>query len=244
VNRSHDSLKFSILTATHNCFYFVADCIRSVISQRYDNWEMIIVDDCSTDKTFNKVSQLAATDTRIKAIRNKKRLYCGANYKKILSMASGDICGVLDGDDMLSPVSVKMLVQYYLDNPEIDFIWTNHVWFNKNMTRHKKGISSTPKRGSIYKSEDGLKHVYSHWRTFRTKLRDRGTLFNDKLRCAVDKDLGYTLEELGRGAYLNEPVYHYRYHPLNMSHGSNQKQTWREIRKLHKNKKRFESIVL
>ncbi len=236
--------KFTVLTSTRNGLPFVGQCIRSVLNQSYDNWEMIIGDDASFDRTYERACEISSKHSNITVIKNKKRLYCGANYKHLLSQATGDICGVLDGDDVLPHDSIKTIVGYYMEHPDIDFIWTNHLWFNKDMSRHRKGISSGPKKGTIFDTEKGLLHVYSHWRTFRTKLKDSGSLFNPSLKCSVDKDLGYTLEERGKGAFLNQPLYHYRYHPANMSHNSVQKQVWRKIRKLHLNKKRYESIEL
>lgn len=233
--------KFSILTATCNQADYIADCIQSVIDQKHDDWEMIIVDDCSKDNTF-KIAQEFSSD-RIKVYRNEKKLYCGMNYSKILSLATGEYCGVLDGDDKLTKDAMSTVVKRYRRNPDVDFIWTEHMWGNTKMDKFRNGLSRHAKRRTIYDSEGAsLKHVYSHWRTFRTYMRDRGQLFRD-LKCTVDKDLGYTLEELGQGAFLRRPLYLYRYHPKNMSHNSSQKAMWKEIRKYHKNKTRRYRIV-
>lgn len=235
--------KFSVLTATHNCLPYVGKCIRSVLAQTSSDWEMIIVDDCSTDRTFDRACEIADKHPNIHVYRNEKRLYCGSNYKKMLDMAKGTYCGVLDGDDTLVPHAVATIIEQYEKNPDVDFIWTKHVWWNTDMSRNRPGISSAPKNGTIYDSEGGMRHVYSHWRTFKTELRDKITLFNN-LKCVVDKNLGYMLEQVGNGGFYPKALYNYRYHKANMSHNSSQKAMWREIRRLNKSKNRFKSRVL
>lgn len=215
--------------------------MKSVLSQTYTNWEMIISDDCSTDETFKILSSF--NDPRLIIQQNPSRLYCGANYAKMLNMATGKYCGVLDGDDMLKPEAIETVLKFYHKYPKIDFIWTRHRWCNGEMTREKKGISNKPKGKTIYESEEGFKHVYSHWRTFKTEMRHRGVLFKN-MPCTVDKELGYTLEELGNGGFLDTELYLYRYHKKNMSHNSNQKQMWKKIRLEHMKRKRFKVMIL
>lgn len=238
------NIKVSILTATRNCLPYVGQCMRSVLAQTYKNWELLIIDDCSTDQTFKRISEIGKNQSRIKILQNGKRHYCGATYKQLLSMATGDICGVLDGDDVLPADAMSIIVDYYERFQNIEFIWTNHRWYNKDMSKYRRGISGKPRSNNIYDTERKLRHVYSHWRTFRTHLRGKGELFDESLKCAVDKNLGYVLEELGKGGFLNKELYYYRYHPKNMSHGANQRATWQRIRGKHKDKERFESVVL
>ncbi len=243
MNRNSDLL-FSIICGSRHCLPFIGQCLRSVICQSYSNWEMIVVDDCSADRTYKRACEIAAKHNRITVVQNKKRLHCGGTYKKALSMATGDICGVLDGDDTLPKDAISIILDYYVRYPDIDFIWTNHRWYNTDMSKYRTGISGKPKKGTIYESEEGLRHVYSHWRTFRRELAAKGELFDKSLKCAVDKNLGYSLEELGNGGFLNRPLYHYRYHKVNMSHHSNQRATWKKIRVKHKDIKRFNSVIL
>jgi glycosyltransferase involved in cell wall biosynthesis len=224
--------KFSILTATRNCLSYVGQMMRSVLAQDYDNWEHIIVDDCSTDRTYKRICEIASKHSNIVVVRNKKRLYCGTTYNKILSLAKGKYCGVLDGDDKLVPNAISIIVKLYEQHPNIDFIWTKHRWCNTMMTKGRSGLSKMAKKKTIYDSEAGLKHIYSHWRTFRTRLREERQLFRN-LKCTVDKDLGYTLEELGQGAFFSKTLYLYRYHKNNMSHHSQQRHIWKKIRQDH-----------
>ncbi|MBT6699324.1 MAG: glycosyltransferase, partial [Flavobacteriales bacterium] len=58
----------SIITPSYNSSKFIMDCIDSVISQTFQNWEMIIVDDCSNDNSRNIISNFSEKDERIKSI--------------------------------------------------------------------------------------------------------------------------------------------------------------------------------
>jgi glycosyltransferase involved in cell wall biosynthesis len=90
----------SIIIPAYNHEKYIAHCIKSVLAQAYGNWEIIAVDDCSTDKTFEIINSF--NDKRISCIRHK------ANYGKerladshneALSVARGEFVTVLEGDD-------------------------------------------------------------------------------------------------------------------------------------------------
>lgn len=71
----------SIITPNYNCERFISQTIESVLAQTYKNWEMLIVDDCSTDKSYEIACEYAKKDSRIKVFRNKKKLWGGC-FKK------------------------------------------------------------------------------------------------------------------------------------------------------------------
>ncbi len=223
-------MKFSILTASYNSYPYIKQCARSVLSQDCPSLEWIVVDDCSDDKSYKFLQSLQ--DSRIKLIRNKKRLFCSSAYSVALSHATGDICGIVDADDALVPFAVKKVAARYSAYPKIGYIYTQFFWCNQNFIPLRAGLSSLPKMGLSF-VEMTLrfkKHCFSHWRTFRRKMGREKVLFPPGLKYAVDKALGFMLEEVGYGAFFPEKLYYYRYHKLNMSlrTGKQQKLTWRE----------------
>jgi len=240
-------LKWSILTSNFNKGAFIKECVVSVLSQTHIDWEYIIVDDCSTDDSYKYL--LTLKDSRIKIIRNDERKYCSSSYKIALSHASGDICGILDADDVLHNMAIQLVDKKYRSNPNVSFIYTQHFWCNKNLTSQRSGLSALPKNGkSLAEMVLGGRHCYSHWRTFRTKIRDKAELFPDGLRFSVDKNLGFTLEEVGRGAFYPKKLYFYRYYKGNMSlvDAKNQKETTRRLakEKIRNRKEQPASIIL
>lgn len=95
----------SIITPTYNHEKYIGDCIKSAQSQTYENWEMIIVDDGSTDETYSIAKKISDTDPRIKVFTQKNigifRL--GETYNFALSRAQGKYIAVLEGDDIWLP---------------------------------------------------------------------------------------------------------------------------------------------
>lgn len=218
-------MKFTILTSCYNNAPFLEEYFSSLFSQKYDNLEVVFVNDASTDSSL-AIAQKWAHKLPIKIISNSTRLYCGGSYNVALSHATGEVCGVVDADDALLKNAIDIIVQKYRKNPSIDFIYTQHYWCNKNLQSRRSGLSSLPQRGkSLSEMAFAGKHCFSHWRTFRTFLRDRAVIFPTGLKYSVDKNMGFVLEEIGHGGFLPITLYCYRYHPSNMSltNGKNQK---------------------
>ncbi len=112
----------SIITPTYNHEQFIADCIESVLAQSYPNWEQIIIDDGSTDKTSKVI--LDYKDERIKYIRQDNigiwRL--GETYNKALAHAKGDFVAILEGDDFWSPYNLeKQISSFYCQDVVLSF---------------------------------------------------------------------------------------------------------------------------
>jgi glycosyltransferase involved in cell wall biosynthesis len=201
------------------------------MSQKYSNIEWIIVDDCSSDGSGDILRKF--NDDRIKVLFNSSRMFCSSAYAKALEHASGEICGVLDADDAIDNNAVEIIVQKYIEHPEVDFIYTQHYWCDIKLRPIRGGISSLPTKGhSLVSAAIGSKkHCFSHWRTFRKSIASASEIFPEGLKYAVDKNMGFVLEELGQGAFLNKKLYLYRYYNGNMSllNAKDQKSTWLKI---------------
>lgn len=202
----------SILTSSYNCAKYLNDCIQSVFKQTYTNWEMIIVNDGSKDNTIDRLNKY--TDNRIVVINNSKNKGCGASYNIALSAAKGDICCVLDADDALSSKeSLSKVVEKYNEHPEIEYIWTQFWVCDAKLKKMRRGHCKCPGNQSFLHCDitnSEFRHCFSHWRTFRTHLRYKALIFNPELPAAVDKWMGYKLEELGIGGFFTKKLYLYR----------------------------------
>lgn len=111
----------SIITPTYNHEKYIGDCIRSAQEQTYTNWEMIIVDDGSTDSTYQIALSFAEKDTRIKVFTQKNigifRL--GETYNFALSQSKGKYIAVLEGDDVWLPEKLEWQVEEMEANDNI-----------------------------------------------------------------------------------------------------------------------------
>lgn len=199
-------MKISVLTACFDCQDYIGACIRSVLNQSYPNWEMLILNDHSKDGSKNVIQKYTIKDPRIKLIERDKKLHCGGSYCYLSEQATGDISAVLDADDCLLQNSMLRLISAY-ERTNADFIWSQFKICNEFMHPLQKGFSKPPDQG---KSLLESRHAFSHWRTYRTYMRDRCEVFPAKFKSAVDKWMGYALEEAGQGYFYDKILYLYR----------------------------------
>ncbi len=115
----------SIISPTYNHEKFIADSIESVLAQTYTNWEMIIIDDGSTDKTFDIALEYAANESRIRPFTQKNigifRL--GESYNFALSHCNGSYVAILECDDIWLPEKLSLQVEVLENNPQCVLSW-------------------------------------------------------------------------------------------------------------------------
>ena len=102
----------SIITPTYNSAKFIAETIQSVQNQTYQNWEMIIVDDGSSDETVTLVLKIITNDSRIKLIPLHKNYGSGFARDKALENANGNYIAFLDSDDLWKPNKLEKQLQF------------------------------------------------------------------------------------------------------------------------------------
>lgn len=97
----------SIITPAFNSGKFIKDTILSVQQQTCADWEMIIVDDCSSDNTIQVISEIAAADPRIKYFSLKQNSGTGIARNRALQQCSGKYIAFLDSDDLWKPFKLE-----------------------------------------------------------------------------------------------------------------------------------------
>lgn len=105
-----DTPTVSILMTAHNRENYIAASIESALNSTYTNFELIIVDDASTDKTVRIAASYAEKDARIKLVCNSSNLGQFKNRNYVASLASGRLLKFLDSDDLLYPTGLEVLV--------------------------------------------------------------------------------------------------------------------------------------
>lgn len=114
----------SVLTPVYNGDAFLGECIESVLNQDYDNWEYVIVNNCSTDDSLKIAKSYAKQDSRIRIHDNETFLEQMENLNRAFKQISPDskYCKVLHADDLLFPECVRQMVQLAEENPSIGFV--------------------------------------------------------------------------------------------------------------------------
>jgi len=206
---------FSILVAHYNNASFLATALNSVLTQQYKNWEIIIVDDASTDH-FESVMAKFAADSRIRVFRNRKNMGCGFTKRRCAELANGELLGFLDPDDALHPEAMSIMAQAHLDNPGHSLIYSSQFICDASLQvkRIAEYIKALPFGVPYLLLGDGSIH---HFVTFPKKAYKKTGGIEPANKRAVDKDLYYRLEETGKVLFIDTPLYYYRIHSGSIS---------------------------
>ena len=115
----------SIITPTYNCGKFIGETIESVINQTYENWEMIIVDDCSKDNTKDIVNKYAQNDDRIKYHILETNSGAAIARTRAMELARGDYMAFLDSDDLWVEDKLEKQLKFMKEN-NFNFVCTEY----------------------------------------------------------------------------------------------------------------------
>ena len=110
--------KISVIMSVYNGMPFLKEAIASILKQTYKNFEFIIVDDGSKDKSWEYLKSLK--DTRIKLLKNGKNLGLAASLNKALKKAKGDFIARMDADDVSFPQRLETQIKFLEKNHDID----------------------------------------------------------------------------------------------------------------------------
>lgn len=210
---------FSILIANYNNGKYLAEAIESVFSQAYKRWEIIIVDDKSTDDS-ELYYQKYDTNPHVKIFRNVKNCGCGYTKRRCIEEAKGELCGFLDPDDVLHPQAIEEMVLAHSDEKDVSLAYSTHFVCDESLNPKASLFNSThiPENESHLTSQIGN---ISHFVSFKRGCYLRTSGIDPALKRAVDQDLYYKLEEQGKVLFIDKPLYYYRHHANSISLNEN-----------------------
>ena len=199
---------FSILIANYNNGRYLQEAIDSVLAQTYTNWEVILVDDKSTDKSF-EIYEKYKDDIRFHIYYNEVNKGCGYTKRRCAQLANGELCGFLDPDDKLESNALELMVLQHKAKPNCSLIYsTLYLW---EATTDSKTILEDV--GAMADDESFLtssNKIVSHFAVFKKPFYDKTKGIDETLSSAVDFDLYVKLEEVGELLFVDIPLYYYR----------------------------------
>jgi len=124
----------TIFTPNYNCARFISETIESILNQTYENFEYIIIDDCSTDRSWQIIQNYANKDKRIKIYRNKKNLGIVRNRNKGFKKRSpqSKYFVIIDSDDVSLKNRIELQVRFLEDNPYYGLVGSNVIIIDEN----------------------------------------------------------------------------------------------------------------
>ena len=204
----------SVLTPAYNREKYIGEAIKSVQAQVIEDWEMIVIDDGSTDRTAEIVKAYQAKDKRIVILENPKNMGISATRNHGLEHIRGKYVAMLDSDDVCLPQRFEKQIPYLEAHPEVGVLgaWAKHI--------------GTSNRQFTPEQEDGKLRARSLYRCpmvhsssiIRTSVIEAGNLrYNETYPASNDYD--FWVQALPYGKFHNLPEYlvQYRKHDQNIS---------------------------
>ncbi|BBE30221.1 putative glycosyltransferase [Tepiditoga spiralis] len=127
----------SILIPVYNREKIILETIQSAKNQTYQNIEIIIVDNCSTDATYEVVYDEARKDSRIKVFQNEENLGPVKNLKKCLEHSKGEYIKILWSDDQILKDYIEKTLPFLMNDMEIGFVYTSTIIYFETGKKRK-----------------------------------------------------------------------------------------------------------
>lgn len=211
---------FSILVAQYNNGIYFEDCYKSIIAQTYQNWEVVIVDDCSTDDSVAVMKKFICDDSRFKIELFPENKGCGTAKRRCVELATGEICGFLDPDDAITTEAIQQMVTEHKKHPEAAIIYSRPYLCNNQLNIEREVTSVQVENGNPYFFD--LEGKLFAFLSFKKDYYNRTSGISSDLLRAVDRDLVLKLYETGPALLLDKALYLYRIHKNGISTNENQ----------------------
>ncbi|MFW6389939.1 MAG: glycosyltransferase family 2 protein [Halanaerobiales bacterium] len=196
----------SIITPVYNSERYISETIESVLGQTYINWELIIVDDNSKDKSVDKINNYIGDKNKIKLIELNKNMGSAIARNKGIKLASGKYIAFLDSDDLWHPKKLERQIAFMEENNYV-FSFTKYQYITEEGSKVDKYVSVprriTYRRALLYNPIGCLTAVYN------TEIL--GKMYMPEIR--KRQDFGLWLKILKKNKYghgLNENLAYYR----------------------------------
>lgn len=217
---------FSVLIANYNNGCYLQEAIDSVLSQTYANWEIVIVDDCSSDNSF-EIYKTLALNPRIHIFLNGENYGAGYTKHRCVEEAQGEICGFVDPDDLLADKdALELMVHAHLENPDASMVYSGYYSADENLVI-KGEINGVDLNGVSALEYNGAGPI-RHFVSFKRKSYKLTVGIDPFMKRCVDYDMYYKLEEVGEIIHLNRILYIYRENPhsISLNDGEYKSRAW------------------
>jgi glycosyltransferase involved in cell wall biosynthesis len=209
----HAAPHVSLILTVYNRDRYLSAAIESILKQTYADFELLIWDDGSTDRSVDIARRYAESDSRIRVIAAAHQGHVLA-LKAAHAEINGTYVGWVDSDDLLAPTALEATKAILDANPAIGVVYTDYLVVNK--AGRIKGLG---RQCRIPYSVDRLlvEFMTFQFRLLRRSLYEQVGGVDPGIPYAEDYDLCLKLSEVTQFYHLREPLYYYRIHSASMS---------------------------
>jgi glycosyltransferase involved in cell wall biosynthesis len=216
-NSSTDKYLVSIVMSVYNNVQYIDKAVLSILSETHTNFEFIIIDDCSTDGSREKLQSYAVEDDRIRLILNEQNLGLTKNLNRGLSLAMGEFTARMDGDDYSFPERLEKQVNYLCQNEHIVLVGSGYYIIDSEDHRSTLMIEGSEPCEVFWKSIFGpvIMHPSA---MFRKNIVNINNLrYREETFPAEDFDMWSRMMQVGECGIVQDPLIEYRLHSANIS---------------------------
>ena len=203
-----NNLLVSVLMPAYNAGLYISEAIQSIINQTYTDRELIIIDDCSTDDTWDIISQYGQKDKRIIALQNKENLWIAGNRNKLLEQAKWEYIMRQDADDISFDYRMQKQLEQMILDKDIWIIWWTLEVFDENGIIWDRKYSND--NDQLHKSIFRYSPVAQPWSMVRKSVLEKIGIFDIYYPPAEDLDLSFRIWIHYKFANLDQKVIRYR----------------------------------
>ena len=221
---------FSILIAHYNNYNYFKQCYESLKKQTFQYFEIIVVDDYSTDGSFEKIQEYSIGDSRIKFFQNPENKGVGFTKRRCVEEASGEICGFVDPDDALTEDAIEISVKAHENKCVAAY---SQLYFCDENLNVQKVFKNTKKIKNNNPLFFNIQFEVAHFFTFKKESYLKTEGINPNYKVAEDIDYILKLYEIGSFQFIKKPLYLYRIHKTGLSHDETKtnikNETWHTV---------------
>ncbi len=208
----------SVIVPLYNYRKYIGYCIQSILNQTYKNFELIVVDDCSTDASYKEALKYQKKDKRVKVIRLDSNCGYSAAKNEGIVISRGDYIVTLDADDMMTKNSLEIRLKA-ITKYDVNFVYAN-AYFVRDGISLKQCYATSGHR--INKSLD-LYNIHAQSVMMKREIHIKYGLYDENLRSRSDREMWWRLfgktkkcKKNVSSYYIDKIVAYYRYHRYSM----------------------------
>jgi glycosyltransferase involved in cell wall biosynthesis len=223
----------SVIIPIFNHYEFLFTCLDSVVMQSTANFEVVCIDDASTDSRVGPLlDALEGTSPRLRILRRDRNHGISANQNEAVQLAQGDYLAFVDCDDALSESALAIMAEEIVTHPRVDYFFTDRMDIDDDgkVIRHAVygGYDHIlPSADSDVRADllDGM--IASHLKVIRRAayLQAGGT--TDRFSGIQDWELALRIAEFGEFCYIPQPLYRHRIHARSVSRSDARRQFYK-----------------
>lgn len=207
----------SVVIPVYNCAPYLKECLNSILNQTYQDFEIVIVDDCSNDGSLKILQDYKAKHKKIRLFRNRNNKGVSITAKKAIGFARGDYIARMDADDIMLPLRLEKQISYLKKNKK-----TVAVGAQALIVDAKNNVIGEKKFPTAF--EDIYKYIFKFipvqqatMTIAKNRLPEDFNYYRDGMNTAEEVELFFKLFQHGKVENLDSILLLYRHHATNTS---------------------------